>query len=200
MAVSVPGRNAALTPSTARWPPKRMLRSRVSNTAMLIGEEPPLPGSGQRRSLEGPHLAGMLPARHPRGRKLRAAWRWPSALRAHRQRHFVGRDGANELQDVVVLGVFLDAEVIHVLERLVILLAEGHRSFGRVEREALHGGNQLLAVAGAGLLQRRHHGRGRGKPTGDEEVWRCSVAFLILGLQPIVLRILGEVVIIYDSV
>src|ERR1700712_5711717 len=35
MAVSSPGRNAQVTPFTATWPPKRMVRSRVSRERVI---------------------------------------------------------------------------------------------------------------------------------------------------------------------
>jgi hypothetical protein len=36
IAVSVPGWKAHVTPSTATWPPKRMVRSRVSRTGSIF--------------------------------------------------------------------------------------------------------------------------------------------------------------------
>src|SRR5215467_11599551 len=62
-------------------------------------------------------------------------------LHAKRQRHVVGGNGRHQLQDVAVLGILLDAPMIHLLQGLMILLAEGHRALWRFEGEPLHGSN-----------------------------------------------------------
>src|SRR5437868_14448043 len=139
MAVSVPAWKAALTPSTATWPPKRIVRERVSSTGW---DMPPLDTGcrlGQAK-------------RRPNTRRV-CDLRWVIAnarpnllLHTDRERHVLGGDGRHQIQDVVVLGVLLDAEVIHVLQRLMVLLAEGHGTLGRVEGEVLHGRDQLLGV------------------------------------------------------
>src|SRR5690242_11870697 len=67
-----------------------------------------------------------------------------SALVADRDRHPVGRDRLDQREQIVrVLAVGLDLEVVHHLERLVVLLAESHRALRRVEGQPLHGGDEL---------------------------------------------------------
>src|SRR5581483_856565 len=138
MAVSVPARKAALTLSTATCPPKRIVRPRVSKTGSDMPPSVCHPGACRRdpSSRESGARGWLDTGDKPRYDS--------SLLHADRQRHVLGRDGRHQVQDVVVLGVLLDAEVIHVLQRLVILLAEGHGTLGRVEGEALHGRDQLL--------------------------------------------------------
>src|SRR5437868_5408693 len=128
-----------------------MVRPRVSKTGLAM---PPSlasvscrglsPASSHPRTPE--RAAGGIPATlgtSPRTGKRRDD---NSLLHTDRERHVVGGDGRHQIQDVVVLGVLLDAEVIHVLQRLMVLLAEGHGTLGRVEGEVLHGGDQLLGV------------------------------------------------------
>src|SRR5262245_28207736 len=136
MAVSVPAWKLALTRSTATWPPKRMERSRVSNTGVAIVASRHCRREAEAVAATPPRGSGLRPASPDAAQPSPAL-----AFRAHGKRHLLGRDGVHQLQDVVVLGVLLDAEVIHVLQGLMVLLAEGHGSLGRGEGEALHGGD-----------------------------------------------------------
>src|SRR6266496_4395599 len=114
MAVSVPGSKRQLTALTATWPPKRIVSPWVSRT-------------------------GCVPL------DMAARGRPTLALVADRQRDFVGRDLAHELQQIPLIRLrFLDAELVHGLQRLVVFLAEGHDALGRFEAHALHGGDQFL--------------------------------------------------------
>src|SRR5687768_7777884 len=71
----------------------------------------------------------------------------PLFLVANRNRQLRGRDLLHQLEQVpLALLLFLDAEVVHRLQRLVVLLAEAHRALGRVEEHAFHRGDQLLGV------------------------------------------------------
>src|SRR5262249_57873130 len=120
-------------------------------------------------------------------------------LHAKRQRHVVGGNGRHQLQNVVVLGILLDAPMIHLLQGLMILLAEGHWALWRFEGEPLHGSDQLFGGTGAGLLQTCHYGRGGCKTSRHEEVGRSTEALLVLGLEPVVHRVGGKVVVVIDS-
>src|SRR6266481_6173114 len=101
MAVSVPAWKAVLTLSTATRPPKRMVRPRVSKTGLAM---PLSPGC----------RLGQAKRRPNTGRVCDLCWVTADArpnllLHADRQRHVLGGDGRHQLQDVVVLGVLLDA-------------------------------------------------------------------------------------------
>src|SRR5688572_22936610 len=118
MAVSVPGRNAQETRSTATWPPKRIVSSFVSRTGC---------------SASGAGAARAIAARRGRRRSPLAARR-PLALVADRDVDVLGRNLAHEIEHVeIVLPVLLDPEVIHRLHRLMVFLAEGHRALGRLD-------------------------------------------------------------------
>src|SRR5689334_16446330 len=120
MAVSVPGSKRQLTSLTATWPPKRIVSARVSST----GCAPVDMAAGHSR-------AGASADAPP------AQGRRTSALVADRQRDILGRDLAHELQQVpLVFLVFLDAELVHRLQRLVVFLAESHDALGRFEAHA----------------------------------------------------------------
>ena len=121
-------------------------------------------------------------------------------LVADRQRHVLGGDGRHQLQHVVVLGVLLDAEVIHVLQRLVVLLAEGHRRpwACRSVMPSMAAISFSVSVEPA-FCSARDHRRCRREAAGDEEVRRRVVALLVLGLQPVVHRVLREVVVVVDA-
>src|SRR5262252_2570412 len=89
--------------------------------------------------------------------------------------------------------------MIHFLQGLMILLAEGHRALWRFEGEPLHGSNQLFGVTGAGLLQTSNYGRGSCKTSRYEEVGRSADPLLVFGLEPVVHRAGGKVIIVIDS-
>ena len=93
--------------------------------------------------------------------------------------------------------IVLDPEVVHALQRLVVLLAEGHLALGRVEAHAFHRGDQLLGVGAtspsSSAVDHRHRGR---EAAGGEEVRRRVEALLVLGDQPVVHRVLRDVVVV----
>src|SRR5690606_1307568 len=93
--------------------------------------------------------------------------------------------------------VDLDLEVVHALHGLMVFLAEGHLALGRVEAHAFHGGNQLVRVGvTTGLLERGNDGHARAHAAGGEEVRRRAVALLVLGHEPLVDRVLRDVVVV----
>src|SRR6185503_15328613 len=56
------------------------------------------------------------------------------ALVLDRDRNVAGRDFPHQLQQVPFVGLgLLDAELVHVLHRLVVFLAEGHGALRRLE-------------------------------------------------------------------
>ncbi len=67
------------------------------------------------------------------------------------------------------LASFLMRKWIHVLQRLVILLAEGHGALGRVEAQAFHGGDQLLGIGRAGLLSAATTAAAAAKPPATKK-------------------------------
>ena len=94
------------------------------------------------------------------------------------------------------VGIDLDLEGVHRLQRLMVLLAEDHLALGRVELHALHRRDQLLRVGRLGLLDRRDHRHRGGEAAGGEEIRRRVEALLVLGDQPVVDRVLGDLVIV----
>ena len=119
--------------STATWPPKRIVRSRVSRTGWLRHRRcAAMPGCGCAR----------VPA---------AAQR---LLRIGTGISSAGISRTSSSRSHSSFCVLLDPEVVHVLHRLMVFLAEGHLALGRVEAHAFHGRDQLLGVGAAGLLER----------------------------------------------
>src|SRR5262245_56647095 len=115
MAVSVPGLNAQITPSTATCPPKRMVRSRVSsgNAASAIRAfSAECENDLDRRS--------------------------GSTLVADRDRQLRDRDLADEVEQIIlVLAARLQPELVHDLLGLMVLLAKDHPALGGIELHAL---------------------------------------------------------------
>ena len=75
----------------------------------------------------------------------------------------------------------LDPELVHGLQRLVVFLAESHVALGGLELHAFHGGDQLLGIGAAGLLDRSRRPRLAAamppavkKSGGSVEALRCS--------------------------
>src|SRR5258706_8812893 len=75
------------------------------------------------------------------------------ALVPDRNRNLACRNLAHQLEQVPLVFLrLLDAELVHVLHRLVVFLAEAHGALGRLEAHALHRCDQLLGVGTARLL------------------------------------------------
>src|SRR5882724_11462210 len=176
MAVSSPGRKVQLTRLTATWPPKRMVRSRVSrvkvirasskvclwsiagvaaDSDVMRGLDPrihPLPKNllfGRRDGLPG-HLVRRRASRFCPAMTVQTSkaqndsWIW-STLVADRNIHVFDLELAHRLQyGPGQARIDLDLEVIHALERLMVLLPEHHLALGRIELHAFHGADQLL--------------------------------------------------------
>jgi hypothetical protein len=162
MAVSVPGRNSAVTLLTATWPPKRMVRPSVARTGC-----------------SAVHAGGPFACGGTAEGRIRPPHRRAAATDFSQRLLRIGTGSsdagnlAHQFEQVPLAGLgLLDAEVVHRLHRLVILLAEGHLALRRVEVHAFHGGDELLGVAGAGLGQRRQRRAGGGEAAGGEEVRR----------------------------
>ena len=86
--------------------------------------------------------AGRLP--------LQAGAGQPHALVADRDIHVLDLDFLDELRDRPGdVGIDLDLEMIHRLQRLMVLLAEDHLALGRVELHALHRRDELFRVGRA---------------------------------------------------
>src|SRR6478609_3572645 len=67
------------------------------------------------------------------------------ALVADRDIHVLDLELAHRLEHCPGhVRIDLDLEVVHALQRLVVLLAEGHLALGRIELHTLHRGDQLL--------------------------------------------------------
>src|SRR6218665_2732435 len=150
MAVNWPGSKLQLRPSTATWPPKRMLKSLVTKRLTGVPSAAVSAPSGGRAALMVRSLA-------------RVADRHIHLLRpdlAHQRGHAPGEGRVD-----------LDPEVVHALHRLVVFLAKVHPALGGVELHALHGLDQQAAVGVAlGGLERRDQGHGRAEATGGEKV------------------------------
>src|SRR5256885_6658365 len=164
MAVNSPGRNVQLTLLTATCPPKRMVRSRVSRVEVIRSSSqgvsccrsPALPDrSDVMRGLD-PRIhplpecllkwktgwiAGSSPAmRDQKHRRCRTTSARKSALVADRNVHLLDLDLANRLvHRPRQVWIDLELEVIHALQRLIVLLAGGHLGLCRVDVHALHG-------------------------------------------------------------
>src|ERR1700730_10929339 len=165
MAVSSPGRKLQLTRLTAKCPPKRMVRSRVSRVVIE-------PSSGclvksQALSTYSVVMRGLDPRIHPLPKKALSGSRMDcrvkpgndeiatpkargtvtSALVADRDVHVLDLEFANRfVHRPGEVRVDLDPEVIHALQRLMVLLAEDHLALRRIELHAFHRGDQLLGV------------------------------------------------------
>src|SRR6516165_3838530 len=125
MAVSSPGRKLQLTLLTATWPPKQMVRSRVSSVRAICET------LGFAREILSPPSGGES--------------KEISALVADRNVHVLDLELADRIEDGPGdVRIDPDLEVIHALQRLVVLLAEHHLALGCVELHALHGRDQLL--------------------------------------------------------
>src|SRR5258706_95447 len=122
------------------------------------------------------------------------------ALVTNGQRNFARRNFAHQLEQVPFVGLrLLDAELVHVLQRLVVFLAEGHLPLGRLEAHAFHGDDELLGVGAAGLLDRRDHRDARRHAAGGEEVGlRAGEALAVLSDQPVVHLVLREAVVVVN--
>src|SRR6266540_5908156 len=113
------------------------------------------------------------------------------------RRRLLGRELADERRDQpghVRLGHEL--EDVHALQRLVVFLAEDHLALGRLELHALHGRDELLGGRAARLLDGGDHGHGRGEAPAGEEVRRLLEALHVLGHEPRVDGVLGNLVVV----
>src|SRR5450631_1634600 len=131
MAVSSPGRKLQLTRLTATWPPKRMVRSRVSRMVMgsllvrfwfslilTCGER-----SIAQRSGEGESRRVALAEIAPHPAKIRGEGEERSPLVGDREIHVLDLEFAHQLQHGPgEVGVGPDLEVIHALQCLMVLL------------------------------------------------------------------------------
>src|SRR4030081_84775 len=151
MAVSSPGRKLQLTRLTATWPPKRMVRSRVSSK--VIRAFTPCRTSTAAHS---DVMRGLDPRIHPAskmllfrsgmdcrgkpgndGSNIEDARTTPASqfpLVADRDVHVLDLEFAHRLQHGPGhIRIDLDLEVIHALQRLMVFLAEHHLALGAIE-------------------------------------------------------------------
>src|SRR3954452_24980919 len=152
MAVSSPGRNAQETLLTATWPPKRMVRSRVSRERVMdsvvpakAGTHKPSPCEENRPRNDRNASTATTRCMGPRLRGDDASCvAHSSPLVLDRDVHVLDLELADRLEHRPgQRRVDLDLEVIHALQRLMVLLAEHHLALRRVEFHAFHRGDQL---------------------------------------------------------
>src|ERR1017187_4093273 len=181
IAVRVPAANPHGTLSTATWLPNRMVRSRVSREKFI----------GSRRRFR---RSGRAPAARTGARPVPGIL----ALVPDRNVHVLDLDLADELGDRPGhVRVDLDLEVIHGLKGLVVFLAEDHLPLRRLEGHAFHRGDQLFGVGGpARLLRRTHDGEAGGHAPRREEVGGRLEPLLVLRHEPLVDRVLRNVVVV----
>src|ERR1700712_1622959 len=186
MAVSSPGRKVQLTRLTATWPPKRMVRSRVSRVRVIRASSDGW--SSSIAGVTGPshRHARLDPRIHRFSKRLYSEARWSagsspamtvqmteargqalSPLVADRNVHVLDLDLAHRLVDgPCQVRIDLDPEVIHALQRLVIFLAEDHLAFRGVELHAFHRADKLFGVGGFRLGDGGDDRHRRGEAAG----------------------------------
>src|SRR5216684_9066234 len=191
MAVSSPGRKMQLTRLTATWPPKRMVRSRVSSVWVIRASSESLSSGLTGVAVHSDVMRGLDPRIHPLPELHLFGRGWiagsspamtdPSPLVLDRDVHVLDLQFAHRLQHGPFnLRIDLDLEVVHALQRLMVLLPEDHLALRRIELQAFHGADQLFGVGGFGLGDGGDHGHRRGEPAGGEEIRRRVETLLVL--------------------